>query len=236
MHVSESQLIPIEIDAQVPPGKGVAIQCFSGMENVEDGSYEITHLVTLQIFNLKLDALTNEEHFEEYVLLPYLLAVGSSPFGMSNFRLRGVHIFDIAKSYLEYKVIESVRYQGNKIKVCSIKPKLFPPPVVLLVCFQLVVFTFIGDYQFIYRSLGHAAHFLHDKYRCIFCTYNFQTTEVGRPRTIEEFYTLAAAHKEKPTLQGESTYGVVHDPCFLFLCSTWLLRCCTRFLVFFKEV
>ena len=92
MHVSKSQLIPIEIDAQVPPGKGVAIQCFSGMENVEDGSYEITHLVTLQIFNLKLDALTNEEHFEQYVLLPYLLAVGSSPFGMSNFRLRGVHI------------------------------------------------------------------------------------------------------------------------------------------------
>ena len=57
-------------------------------------------------------------------------------------------------------------------------------------------------------------HFLHDKYRCIFCTYNFQTTEVGRPRTIEEFYTLAAAHKEKPTLRGESTYGIVHDPLF----------------------
>ena len=33
-------------------------------------------------------------------------------------------------------------------------------------------------------------------------------------KVIAEFYTLAAAHKEKPTLRGESTYGIVHDPLF----------------------
>ena len=206
---------------EIPSQKGIVLQFFCGVQNAEDGSYELTNLITIQILNFQLDNFVKPEHLEEYFLVPYLCAVDGDPLVLSNYKRKGVHIFDLSASNLAYKVLENVPYQGDRITVC--KQLHLPqehnnlnkfPSVMLLVCFQLVTYKYMGDYQFIYRSLGHAAHFMHDKYRCIFCTYNFQSTEVGRLRTIEEFYTLSALHKQKPTLRGECTYGIINSPLF----------------------
>ena len=83
-----------------------------------------------------------------------------------------------------------------------------------LVCMQLIVYTFMGDMQFVYRILGHHSDFLRDTFRCIYCTYNFRTKDAGTPRDIAHFSNLASRHKQNPSRRGEGTYNIVYDPVF----------------------
>ena len=104
---------------EIPSQKGNRLQFFCGVQNAEDGSYELTNLITIQILNFQLDNFVKPEHLEEYFLVPYLCAVDGDPLVLSNYKRKGVHIFDLSASNLAYKVLENVPYQGDRITVCK---------------------------------------------------------------------------------------------------------------------
>ena len=147
---------------------GHVLQLFGCSLNPSANAYELKSVITVQVFSIPF---FSSEQFVQCASCMNLLAYLPYNIPEASFKL-----FNLHTSTLRYKVIEQVTFQGDTIPICLLaysnvmigrNIELFQD-VVLCVCFQSIVYRFMGDMQFMYKLLGHNADFLWDTYKCIY--------------------------------------------------------------------